>query len=192
MSRLQAINPKEAIGNAKVLLDGIGTKLGMTPNLMRTLANSPAALEAYLAFSGALSKGLLPTRLREQIALTVAEANGSSYCLAAHTAIGKMVGLSEENILDSRQGVSPDSKVNAALQFSRQIVEKHGWVIDADVWRLRKGGYGDAEIFEIVANIVLNIFTNYFNQVAETEVDFPKVPESVSRGQSRIRRKTKS
>ncbi len=59
MSRLQAINPKEAIGNAKVLLDGIGNELGMIPNLMRTLANSPAALEAYLAFSGALSKGLL-------------------------------------------------------------------------------------------------------------------------------------
>lgn len=179
MSRLQAINPKEATGKTKELLDGIETKLGMTPNLMRTLANSPAVLEAYLAFSGALSKGLLPTRLRQQIALTVAEANGSTYCLAAHTAIGKMVGLSEENILDSRQGVSPDSQVHAALQFVRQMVEKRGWVRDTDVWRLRKRSYGDAEISEIVANVVLNIFTNYFNQVAETEVDFPKVAASV-------------
>ncbi len=104
-----------------------------------------------------------------------------------------MVGLSEENILDSRQGVSPDSKVNAVLRFARQIVEKHGWVSDANVWRLRKGGYGDEEISEIVANVVLNIFTNYFNQVAETEVDFPKVAESDNRReQSRNRRKTKS
>ncbi len=193
MSRLQAINPKAATGRAKELLDEVHSKLGMTPNLVRVLANSPDVLEAYLSFSDALSNGLLSTRLREQIALTVAQANRSSYCLAAHTAIGKTVGLSKENILDSRQGMSPDSKVHATLQFVRQMVEKRGWVRDTDVWRLRKGGYGDAEISEIVANVVLNIFTNYFNQVAETEVDFPKVAESDSRQeQSRNRRKTKS
>ncbi len=181
MSRFQAINPKAATGRAKELLDEVHSKLGMTPNLVRVLANSPDALEAYLSFSDALSKGLLSTRLREQIALTVAQANRSGYCLAAHTAIGKTVGLSKENILDSRQGMSPDSKVHATLQFVRQMVEKRGWVRDTDVWRLRKRGYGDAEISEIVANVVLNIFTNYFNQVAETDVDFPKVAESDSR-----------
>ena len=100
MSRLQAINPKEATGRTKELLDEVYSKLGMTPNLVRVLANSPDVLQAYLSFSDALSNGLLSARLREQIALTVAQANRSSYCLAAHTAIGKTVGLSKESILD--------------------------------------------------------------------------------------------
>ena len=181
MPRLQPIHPKEATGKAKELLDAVQSSLGMTSDLLRTLANAPAALEAYLGFSDALSEGVLPTRLRQQIALTVAEVNRCGYSLAAHTAVGKTVGLSEENILDSRQAVSPDSKIQAALQFACQILEKRARVSDADVWRLRKAGYGDPEISEIVANVVLNMFTNYFNQVAETEVDFPKVGESVNR-----------
>ena len=96
--------------------------------------------------------------------------------LAAHTAVGKMVGLSEEDTLDSRRGVSPSSKIEAALQFSRKLVKTRGRVVDEDVIRIRRAGYGDAEIAEMVANVALNTFDNYFNLVAETVVDFPKVP----------------
>lgn len=176
MQRLQAQDPKQATGKAKDLLDGIQAKVGFTPNLARTMANSPAVLEAYLNFSAALSTGGLSARLREQIALTVAQANGCTYCLAAHTAIGKMVGLSEEAVLDSRQGGSPDSTVAATLKFARRLIEQRGRVSDEDLLRLRKIGYGDGEIAEVVANVALNIFTNYFNHVAGTQVDFPPAP----------------
>jgi uncharacterized peroxidase-related enzyme len=177
MPRLQALDPKHVTGKAKDLLDGVQAKVGFTPNLARTMANSPAVLEAYLNFSAALSRGALSAKLREQIALTVAQANGCTYCLAVHTAIGKIVGLSKEAILDSRQGQSPDSKVAATMQFARKLVAQRGWVSDEDLQRLRNVGFGDGEIAEVVAHVALNIFTNYFNHVAGTHVDFPSAPE---------------
>ncbi len=175
MSRLEAINPETATGKTKELLDAVQKKYGMVPNLVRTFANAPAALETYLSF-GALDAGSLSPALREQIALVVAELSGCEYCLSAHTAIGKMVGLSEEQIIDSRSGSSSDSKAEEMLRFAKAIVEKRGRVSDEEVNRIRQAGYSDGDIAEIVANVVKNIFTNYFNHVAETEVDFPKAP----------------
>ena len=172
MPRLPAISPEDAAGQAKELLDGVQAKLGMIPNLMRTMANAPAVLEAYLHFNGALAMGSLPATLREQIALTVAEVNGCDYGLAAHSAVGQVVGLSHQDILDSRQGTSPASKVEAALRFAQKLVHQRGWVRDDDVARLRRVGYSDGEI---VANVAVNLFSNYFNHVADTVVDFPKV-----------------
>jgi uncharacterized peroxidase-related enzyme len=175
MSRLTATNPTETTGKAKDLLDAVQKKLGLTPNMMRTMAQSPAVLEAYLNFSGALAGGSLNAKVREQIALAVGEANSCEYCLSAHTAIGKMVGLSEDDINGSRQSSSGDAKTDAALKFARTIVLERGEVSDRDIQRVREAGFTDGEIAEIVANVSLNIFTNYFNHVAGTEIDFPKV-----------------
>lgn len=175
MPRFEAINPEQADGKAGQLLQGVQKKLGMVPNLMRTFANSPAALEAYLGFSTALSKGALSGKLREQIALAVSEANGCNYCLAAHSAIGKMLGLTEQDIRDNRRGESPDRKVEAALRFAGQVVEKRGWVTDEDVGQARAAGYGDGEIVEIISNVAFSILTNYFNHAAQADVDFPAV-----------------
>ena len=119
--------------------------------------------------------GSLPATLREQIALTVAEVNGCDYALAAHSAVGKVVGLSRQDILDSRQGTSPASNVEAALQFARTLVHQRGRVGDDDIARLRRVGYGDGEIAEIVAHVALNVFSNYVTLVADTVVDFPDV-----------------
>jgi uncharacterized peroxidase-related enzyme len=177
MPRLRAINPDDAHGRAKDLLQGVHARLGMTPNMMRTMANAPAVLDAYLAFSGALARGSLSTRLREQIALTVAEANGCGYCLAAHSALGKAAGLSEEAMQDSRRGIASDSRASAALRFARRVVEERGWVTDADLGQVRRAEFTDGEIAEIVANVAVNLFTNYFNHVVDTDVDFP--PPSV-------------
>ena len=175
MQRLTAVNPAEATGKAKELLDGVQQKLGMTPNLMRTLANSPAALEAYLNFGAALGHGALDAKFREQIALAVAQANSCEYCLAAHTAIGKMVGLSPEQIVASREASAEDAKRNAGLRFAQAIVVERGDLSDAAMTQVKSAGFTDGEIAEIVANVAVNIFTNYFNHVARTEVDFPKV-----------------
>ena len=181
MSRLQAINPDQATGQAKRLLDGVQSKLGFAPNIMRTMANSPAVLQGYLNFSNALSKGTLSPKFREQIALTVSEINDCQYCLAAHSAIGRSVGLSEEAIEDSRRGESPDTKEATALNFARNVVVNRGWVTDEDVTKLRKVGFTEGDIAELIANIALISFTNYFNHVAKTEVDFPAVSKLEAR-----------
>lgn len=181
MPRLPAMNPNTATGQAQRLLNGVQSKLGFAPNIMRTMANSPSVLQGYLDFSGALSKGQLSSRFREQIALTVSEVNDCRYCLAAHSAIGRTVGLSEEAISDSRRGESPDAKEAAGLEFTRQVVSNRGQVTDGEVAKLRKAGFTDGEITEILANIALTLFTNYFNHVAGTEVDFPAASELEAR-----------
>jgi uncharacterized peroxidase-related enzyme len=175
MSRIQPVNYEEATGKVKELLHAVTAKLGMTPNMMKTMARSPAVLQAYLNFSGALAGGELNARLREQIALITAEINGCGYCASAHTAIGKMVGLSGEAISAARRGRSEDAKNDAALRFARTVIVNRGQVSEADVTAVRDAGFSEGEIGEIVANVALNIFTNYFNEIAETEIDFPKV-----------------
>ena len=177
MPRIDPVDSNRAGAKARELLADVEADWGMTPNIIRTLANAPTALEGYLGFSKALGSGVLPEELREQIALTVAETNRCDYCVAAHSAIGRAVGLSKDAVLDSRRGTSPKSKVRAVLHFARQMVQRRGWVDDDDVLHLREAGYIDREIVEIVANVALNVFTNYFNHVAGTEPDFPEVPE---------------
>ena len=177
MSRLPALDPQTATGKARQLLQSVEKKLGFAPNIMRTMANSPAVLQGYLGFSGALSQGTFSPRFREQIALAVSEWNDCQYCLAAHAALGRMAGLSEEAIADSRRGQSPDSKEQAGLAFVRQVVSNRGWVTDDEVAKLRRQGYSDGDIAELMANIGLTLFTNYFNHVAHTAVDFPAVAE---------------
>ncbi len=174
MQRITAINHETAEGKAKELLDGVKAKIGFAPNLMKTMASSPAVLEAYLNFSGTLGASL-NAKLREQIALTVAEINGCRYCASAHSAIGKMVGLDETAIVDARRASSADAKSDAALKFASALVINRGKVSDVDIAAVKTAGYSEKEISEIVANVALNIFTNYFNETAETVVDFPAI-----------------
>jgi uncharacterized peroxidase-related enzyme len=174
MSRINQINPEAATGKAKDLLEAVKVKLGMVPNMTRAMANAPAVLEGYLQFSGSLGKGSLTAKNREQISLAVAEANGCEYCLAAHSTIGKMVGLTGEQIRDSRQGNAVDAKSDALLRFAQKVVETHGAVSQSDLANVRAAGFDDGAISEIIANVALNIFTNYFNNAAETDVDFPR------------------
>lgn len=175
MQRLTSINPAEATGKAKRLLDGVHEKLGITPNLMKTLATSPAALEAYLRFDSALASGTLDAKFREQIALAVAQANSCEYCLSAHSAIGNLVGLTAEEILASRESHAADAKRDAGLRFAQTVVVQRGEVSDGALDKVRQAGYTDGEITEIVAAVAINIFTNYFNHIARTDVDFPVV-----------------
>ncbi|MEI6233094.1 MAG: peroxidase-related enzyme [Planctomycetota bacterium] len=174
MSRIATINPETATGKQKELLDAVKSKLGLVPNLTRVMANAPVVLESYLQFSGTLGKGDLSAKQREQISLAVGEANSCDYCVSAHSAIGKMVGLTAEQIHDSRLSKAVDSKTDALLSFARKVVDARGLVSDDDVKHVRDAGFNDGAISEIVANVALNIYTNYFNHVAATEIDFPK------------------
>jgi uncharacterized peroxidase-related enzyme len=172
--RFKAICPESATGRAKDLLDAVDAKLGMVPNMMRAMANAPAVLDGYLNLSSSLSKGTLPARTREQLAIAIGQANQCDYCVAAHSAIGKTVGLTADQIRDSRLGTAVDSKAEALLRFARKLVVTRGRVTDRDVEDIHAAGFDDGAIAEVVAHVALNIFTNYFNHVARTDVDFPK------------------
>lgn len=175
MPRLSPIQPEQATGKAKELLDAVQAKLRITPNMTRVMANSPAVLEGYLSFSGALAGGKLPPKLREEIALAVGEENRCQYCVSAHATIGKMAGVTEAEIDAARHGQSSVAKDAAALEFARTIIAKKGLTTEADVDAVRSAGWNDTEIAEIIAHVALNVFTNYFNNTAGVEVDFPKV-----------------
>ena len=177
MPRIAPVQTSDASPAQAEILATVQKKMGMVPNLLSTLAAARAAATAYLGFSQALSSGQLTARLREQIALVVAETNDCGYCLAAHTAIGKSVGLDGDTIASARQAQAADPKEAAALELARKIVVERGRLTDTDLEPVRDAGYTDGDIAEIVANVALNLFTNYFNHVADTEVDFPEAPK---------------
>lgn len=181
MPRIQAIDPAAASGRARELLDGVQKKLGRTPNLMRTMANQPAVLDAYLRVGEALAQGGFDAKTREAIALTAAGANACEYCASAHTAISQSLKVDAAEIHARLAGRSADPKLAAALAFTRAIVAKRGEVSDADLAAVRAAGYDDGAIVEIVANVAANILTNYLNHVARTEIDFPVVDPSLHR-----------
>ncbi|UPT69532.1 MAG: carboxymuconolactone decarboxylase family protein [Flavobacterium sp. JAD_PAG50586_2] len=176
MTRLQALNPETTTGKTKELFNQVQSKLGTVPNMMRTMGNADAVLEGYLNLSGALSKGKLGGKTGELIALAVGESNECHYCVAAHTYIGeKLLKTDIATIEAARLGKSEDSKIKAILQFAKTLVAKSGRINDEDVDSAKKAGVSDEEISEIVAHVALNVLTNYFNNTANTLVDFPAV-----------------
>jgi uncharacterized peroxidase-related enzyme len=174
MARLNTVDPSHATGKAKELLDGVKAKLGIVPNMTKVMADSPSVLEAYLGFSGALAGGHLNAKLREKLALLTAQENRCNYCLSAHTAIGKMVGLQPEQIVESRSGQG-DGKETAVLTFAKRVLATKGQVSEQEIATVRAAGYSDGDIAEIIAHVALNVFTNYFNVAADVDIDFPKV-----------------
>jgi uncharacterized peroxidase-related enzyme len=175
MSRLNAIEPATATGKTKDLLDAVKGKFGIVPNMTRVMANSPAVLEGFVHLYGALSSGQLDAKLREQLGLVIAQQNHCNYCLSAHSAIGKMVGLNAEQIAASREAHADTEKVTAALTFATQILDAKGHVTEQDLATVRQAGYSDEEIAEIIGQVALNVFTNYFNVATGVDIDFPKV-----------------
>jgi uncharacterized peroxidase-related enzyme len=177
MSRIPTPKTIDATPAAShALLEAVNKQLGVVPNLFRLVALSPAALEGYLAMSGALSKGALPAPTRERIALAVAEVNGCTYCLSAHTYLGKnLAKLDDAEITANRNGASNDPKADAAVRFAAQVARERGHVGEADVRAVKAAGYDDAQVIEIVQHVALNTWTNYLNEVLKTDVDFPVV-----------------
>lgn len=178
MSRIPTIAHETASGKSKELLDAVKGKLGLVPNMTKVMVNSPVVLEGYLGFSGALGHGKLSAKLREQIAILTAQMTSCTYCLSAHSTIGKMVGLTPDELAASRRAGSAEAKTAAALRFAQQVVQTQGGIADADVQAVRNAGWNDGEIAEIIANVALNLFTNVFNKAAGVEVDFPLVDAS--------------
>jgi uncharacterized peroxidase-related enzyme len=181
MSRISIPSVDNSPEASKPLLAAVKQSIGIVPNLMKLVGHSPAALEGYLSLNGALNKGRLSAGLREQIALAVAEYNGCDYCLSAHDYLGRNVAkLSGADIDAARDFHASDARHDAALVFARRVLEQHGRVSDDDLSALRAAGFDEASTVEIVVNVALNILTNYVNNVARTEIDFPKVLSRLS------------
>lgn len=173
MPRFNLIDPATASPAAKAIFDG--ALKGKHFNIFKGLANSPAALDAYLSLSGALSKGELSAQERELIALAVGEANNCGYCVAAHTAIGKGAGLSEAQAIEARRGSATEPKHRALIKFVLSLHEKRGFVSVQDIEDFKQAGYTDGHAAEAIGNYALNIYTNYFNHANDTTPDFPAV-----------------
>ena len=173
MQRILPVEPGQASGRTKEHLEQIQKKYHRVPNMHAAMANAPAVLDAYLALTGALSHSSLDAVLRERIALAVASANSCGYCLAAHTAGAKALKIDDAEIAHARDAESSNPHYQAALKFARAVVEDLGQINDAEMAAVKKAGWSDAAILEIVAVVSANIFTNYFNHVVATQVDFP-------------------
>lgn len=180
MPRINPVNIDQADAATVATLNAVKAKVGMVPNLHSTFANAPAALNGFLAFGDALAKGQLTAKQREIVALATAQANGCHYCLSAHTLIGKGAGLSGEAILAARQGKGADALDNAIATLAVQIVETRGQVSDADLAAARVAGLDDIRIIEVIANVAHNVLTNFTNNVAATEIDFPVVAVAIA------------
>lgn len=176
MPRINVVDPKTATGEAKVLLDAVRQQLGIVPNFIRVLANSPSALSAFLGLYGPLGRAAIDKTTQERIALVVAEENGCQYCVSAHTAIGRGAGLSNEEMLRNRLGGSGDARAAAAVAFAKALNEHRGEVTTAEFEAVRAAGFSDGEIVEIVTLVVLNVFTNLLGKSTLISIDFPKVP----------------
>jgi uncharacterized peroxidase-related enzyme len=160
---------------AAEILAGTRKALGMVPNLFSTIAQSSAALAFHAKGSSELMRTRISAALREQIAVSTAGFDGCDYCASAHTVMGGMRKVDAGELAMNLNGKSADAKTQAALTFNRRVLETRGHVADAELRAVRDAGYSDAEIVEIVAVTVDNIFTNYLNSVARTEIDFPLV-----------------
>ena len=158
------------------ILDAVKKRLGVVPNMYRLIANSPVALEGFASLSGALNKGTIKPETRERIALAVAEVNGCHYCLSAHTYLAKnLAKLDDAEIAANRSGMSRDPKADAAVRFAAAVARERGHVGAADIDAVKAAGYDDAQGIEIVLHVALNSWTNFINEAAKTDIDFPVV-----------------
>lgn len=172
MPTIRPIEIEEASAATRRLLNNVNAEAGEVSNMVKTMAHSTQTLEAYLLFSRTLNGGKLSPKLRELIALTVGRTNRCDYSLAQHASLALERGLTNDEILAGREARAADKRTAAALKFARDLVIRNA---DASTGELRNAGYDDAEIVDIVAQVALNVFENYFNTVVQTEIDFPMV-----------------
>ena len=175
MSRITPVVSSYVDSKVATTLSQVEKSLGMVPNLFATLANAPVALDGFLSLSKTLSRGRLTARQRELVALAVGQENECRYCLAAHMAFAKAAGVSEAETLKARGGDGEDPFERALASFAKAIVRRRGHLLDEEIESARKAGIDDGLVMEVIANVALNTFTNYANEVADTEIDFPVV-----------------
>ncbi len=176
MARLNVVTPAEASGQTKELYEAIKRAIGAVPNIYQGLGNSPVALEGVLHTDALLKKGQLSGAEIEAVKLAVSEAYGCNYCLAAHTLLGKKAGLTDEETVRIRRGTSQQPRIGALVKFVNAALAPQARISDADLAAVKAAGYNDAQIAETVQVVAQTVFTNLFNRVHQTALDFPAAP----------------
>lgn len=174
MQRLTLVNPAEAQGQTKELLDTVQQAFGTVPNVAKVLANSSAVLQSYLAFAQAMGAARIGEKLHHQVKLATSEENSCEYCTSILSELGSGAGLSAEDVIATREGHSNDELTDAALAFTKAVLDSDGKVTNTQLNAVRDAGFDDGEIVEIIASAVLGTFTNFVNNVADTELDIPR------------------
>lgn len=174
MNRIHPLPADRAPNTVADLYEAILEDMSLAPNLIRTLGNSRASLDAYLKLNASLANGKLSASLREKLALRIAKLNGCEYCVAIHHAIGGMLGISEEELVAAEGGLSRDAREQAALDLAEAVLATRGNV-SADSFAAATGaGITPEDKTEIVAHVALHVFANYFTRFAQAEIDLPQ------------------
>lgn len=176
MPRLSVTTPEQATGHTKQLYGAIKSKVGTVPNIYQGVASSAQALEALLHIGAALEEGALTAAEMEAIKLVVSEAYGCEYCLAAHSLLGRKAGLTEHEVIGIRRGISPHPKMAALVAFVGAAIEPHARISDDELRAVKAAGYSDTQITEALLTVAQTVFTNLFNRVHRTALDFPPAP----------------
>ncbi|HMS17773.1 MAG TPA: carboxymuconolactone decarboxylase family protein [Planctomycetota bacterium] len=174
MQRIPSVHPEAAQGSARELLDTVQRAFGLIPNAAKVMAHSPAVLRGFLGFSTAMAEVSIGAKLHAQVKLLTSETNGCEYCSSILSATAGSAGLTDDDILAGRTGRSDERRTKAALTFAHEVLQRGGKVRDQDLALVREAGFSDAEIVEVVASVVLGCFTNFLNNVADTELDIPR------------------
>ena len=177
MSRLTVPNLQSATGATAEIYAQIKKAIGNVPNTFAAIgAHGPAALKAVLAADAVLASGSLSKRDQETIKLAVSEVAGCDYCVAAHSLLGKLAGLKPEELKRIRNGEpTGDAKRDALIHFVRTLAETSGTIGDDEFAAIKAAGYGDAQLVDISLAFATTSFTNVFNRINDTEIDFPAV-----------------
>ena len=171
MSRFAAHTPETATGKAAELLGDIVNRNGSAGPMVRTMAGSPSLLGGYLDLSRAMKRSRLARALSERVSLAVQATLGCRLCLAAHTSGARAAGVDEAEIELAKQGTSADPATAALVAFARRIHTEPASVTDADIEVLRRHGYRDRDVLDVVGLVALNVLTGTFNLVAGLEPD---------------------
>ena len=177
MSRLSVPNLETDTGPSGQVYAQIKKAVGSVPNAYATIAaHAPAVLKSVLAADAVLSAGTLGRRDIEVIKLVVSTAGGCDYCVAAHSSLARLAGIPPEVIKQIRNGErTSDFKRDALIGLVRKLVRTSGTVSDADFAAIKAAGYSDAQLVEISLAFATTVFTNVFNRINDTEIDFPAV-----------------
>ncbi len=172
MSTFNVPTREEVSVNNQVIFDDLAKNIGFVPNLYATYAHSDTALENYLNFQSA--KTSLTAKEKEVVNLVVSQVNLCAYCLAAHTAIGKMNGFSDEQILELRGGyASFDGKLDALAKLAKNITENRGRADQEVVDNFFKVGYTKGNLIDTIVLVGDKTISNYIHNTTQVPVDFP-------------------
>ena len=161
--------------NNKAIFDNLKKAIGMVPNLYATMAYSDTALANYVGFQS--GKTSLRAKEKEAVNLIVSQINGCTYCLSAHTAIGKMNGFTDEQIIEIRKGgASFDAKLDALVKLAKSITENKGHADSALVDNFLAAGYNEGSLVDVIMLIGDKTIMNYLHNLTEVPVDFPLAP----------------